>query len=899
MLDWIEIEARASEFQSRWRNCEGNERQDGSTFIKDLMNVFGVDFRDGLLEHQIRDHEGRIGYIDYLLPGKILIEMKSKGESLIRAYNQAIDYTRSLSPEDYPELLLVSNFTSFQLTNLRTGQKYNDFRLGGLKRRLRMFGIVAGYTSETDFETSIEVNIKASEKMADLHDALKEEGYSGQDLEIYLVRLLFCLFAEDTGIFEQRSFETYLRESNEDGSDLSPRLMQLFDILNTPEENRIPALQDRFRSFRYINGHLFADHLPSAHFDTSMRRILIECCNFDWSYISPAIFGAMFQGVMDPETRRELGAHYTSEENIMKVIKPLFLDTLWDEFERAKTTVNELQAFHTRISELTFLDPACGCGNFLLIAYRELRLLEFEILKLVYPQRAGAMTVAITRVTIDQFFGIEYEDFPVQVAQLSLILMKHQMDQLVSDYYRWNTIDFPIKEQATIIHGNALTLDWAEVINPEDLDYIIGNPPFVGKAFQSPEQKTDMRSVFGKNIRSGNLDYVTAWFMKAARLMHGHRHIQSSFVATNSISQGEQVAALWIPLRDLGMEIIFAYQTFKWSNEARGRAAVHCVIIGFSHRSRLTAKPILLFDSDAKGKVVDSISPYLFAGSFIIVQPRSRPLAKIKPMMFGNMPNDGGNLILSPDEKDQLELAHPKASKWIRPFVGAKEFIQGHERYCLWLTSNDVREALQIPEIRERAEGVRTHRLTSSRTTTQELANVPYRFGEIRHPESGNYIIVPGVSSELRVYVPMGILSNQTVASNAVFIVPDASYYEFAIINSYAHMAWMRFTSGRLESRYRYSKDLVYNTFPWPSPSDGQKSKIEQTGKNILEARSHFPDWTLAELYDDLMMPIELRQAHQENDAAVEDAYGTSWSSESACVEDLLRRYQLLINGLN
>ncbi|NLD33190.1 MAG: class I SAM-dependent DNA methyltransferase [Trichococcus flocculiformis] len=476
-LSWGEIETNAIAFAKRWKDCRGDERQDAQTFEKDLMSVFGVDWLEGLHERRITNEYGVQNYIDYILPGKILIEMKSKGESLIRAYNQAIVYSKCLKPEEHPEIIMVSDFEYIQVTNLRTGQAFQKFKLNQLKKHIRMFGVVAGYTSEVTFKTDIEVNTDASYKMAKLHDGLKANGYVGKELEIYLVRLLFCLFAEDTGIFEKNTFENYILASKEDGSDLSGRMMELFSILDTPEQKRMGTLREELKRFRYINGNLFAAFLPPAAFDVKMRQTLIDCCDFDWSFISPAIFGAMFQGVMDEKERRELGAHYTSEKNILKVIQPLFLDDLWAEFDRMKSTKAELEAFHDKIASLRFLDPACGCGNFLIITYRELRLLEFEVLKMLHDNTQMIIMDLLCKVSVDQFYGIEYEEFPCQIAQVGLLLMKHQMDKEVSNYFGMNLIDFPIKETATIVHGNALQIDWETVVPKDKLSYCFGNPP--------------------------------------------------------------------------------------------------------------------------------------------------------------------------------------------------------------------------------------------------------------------------------------------------------------------------------------------------------------------------------------------------------------------------------------
>lgn len=899
MLSWSEIESNAVAFQKRWKNNPGDERQDGQTFQRDFMEIFGVDWRAGRHEYQIRDNEGRLNYIDYLLPGKILIEMKSKGESLIRAYNQGVHYIKNLNPEDQPELLLVCDFDYFEVTNVRTKQTFKKFKLSRLKQHVRMFGVLAGYDSEVDYETDIEVNIDASYMMAKLHDTLKEHGYGGKELELYLVRLLFCLFAEDTGIFEKGAFERYLKNSNEDGSNLSSMLMQLFDVLDTPEKKRIPAIQEQFREFRYIDGHVFFDRLPSAWFNQKMRETLISCTAFDWSYISPAIFGSMFQGVMDPEERRELGAHYTSEENIMKVIKPLFLDELWDEFEAVKTTVAELQAFQGKLGNLVFLDPACGSGNFLIIAYRELRLLEFEVMKLIQDNRQLQIvdaTTGISKVSINQFYGVELEEFACEIAQLGMILIKHQMDQLISNWFGMNTIDFPIRDNPHIVQGNALRIDWVDVVPVNELTYIIGNPPFVGAMLTNDSQNEDIKQLMGHIKGYGELDYVCGWFYKASLIMDQNSNIKASFVATNSISQGQSVAILWRHLVEIDhIRIDFAYRTFKWMNEARGRAAVHCVIIGFSKIYSPSNEEYMLFAEDETLSIVDNIHPYLVNAPNIFIESVSKPLSGVSEMRFGSMPRDGGNLILTDEQREEIITLYPQSAEWIRPYIGAREFINRTHRWVLWLVGVNPMELRKFPKIAEKIEEVRLFRLQSKAAATRKFAETPSLFCQIAQPEEGNYILVPRVSSEKRRYIPIGFLDHEVIASDATFMIPDGTFYEFGVLISAAHMSWMRLAAGRLKSDYRYSKDLVYNTFPWPETNEADRLRIENSAQAIIDARELYVDYTYSALYDDTFMPSELRNAHTANNKAVREAYGATWMTEDECIADLLQRYKELV----
>jgi len=894
MLSWEKIETNAIAFAGKWKNSAGNEKQQAQTFEKDLMAVFGVDWHDGLHEHPVINGEGRQNYIDYLLPGKILIEMKSKGESLIRAYNQGYDYVKCLKPDEYPELLLVSDFEWIQVTNLKTMKTFKQYKLKDLKKHVRMLGSLAGYDSAVTFKTDIEVNTDASYKMAKLHDALKANGYTGKNLEVYLVRLLFCLFGEDTGIFEQKAFEHYLQRSREDGSDLSGRLTDLFNTLNTPDNQRMTNLPDELKKLRYINGGIFADNLPSAYFDGKMRQIMLDCCDFDWSYISPAIFGSMFQGVMDDVERRTLGAHYTSEENILKVIKPLFLDDLWDEFERAKQTREELEAFHDKIARLTFLDPACGCGNFLIITYRELRLLEFELLKMIYDNKQLTLINLLCKVSVEQFYGIEYEEFPCQIAQVGLLLMKHQMDKQVSHYFGLNMIDFPIKETAHIVHGNALTLDWEDVVAKEELDYIIGNPPFVGFKYSSSEQKEDMKFVFSDEIKISLLDYVSAWYKKAAEFIQT-TDIRVAFVSTNSITQGMQVSLLWdLMINKYNIDINFAYRTFKWSNEAKGKAAVHCVIIGFSTLFSTKQKSKLIFfplHSDEKlySMKVNNISPYLIDSDNVLVIPRRKPLCEVPTIIMGNQAMDGGNLIIEEKDYEDFIKKEPLAIPYIKKYMMGNEFINNKKRYCLWLKECSPTVLKKMPYVLERVRKVQAMRAASNDAGARRLSETPTLFRECRNPEK--YIAIPIVSSERRKYIPMGYLGSDTIVGNKLFIITDAECYHFGILTSNVHMAWVRAVCGRLKSDYTYSKDIVYNNFPWPKPTPDQHARIETAAQLVLDARANYPDSSLADLYDPLSMPPDLLKAHKKLDTEVCKAYGTIWKKEEDCVADLMKMY--------
>ena len=890
MLTWTDIETHAIAFQKRWKGCSGDERQDAQTFEKDLMEVFGVDWHDGFHEHPIISLDGVTNYIDYLLPGKILIEMKSRGKSLDAAFTQAMAYTRALKPEDQPALILVSDFDTIRVYNTSKQHHYKPFRVSSLKAHVRIFSLLTGRDADPEIRTEIELNTDASYKMAKLHDALKENGYSGHELEVYLVRLLFCLFADDTGVFEKGAFYNYIKVSNPDGSDLSGRLSLLFSTLDTPPDKRMKTLPDELNRFRYINGSLFTERLSPPFFSLKMRSILMECCEFDWTQISPAIFGAMFQGVMNPQERRELGAHYTSEENILKVIRPLFLDELYAEFDQSKNTIAELQAFHRKLAALTFLDPACGCGNFLIITYQKLRELEFEILKLLSESGQMVLFDDPTKVSVDQFYGIELEEFPCEIAKVSMLLMKHLMDQEISHYFGGNFIDYPIRDNASIINANALRLDWNSVIPATRLSYILGNPPFNGARTMSVEQKADLLHVFGDLKNSGNLDFVTPWHKKAADMMDSNTSVQSALVSTNSIVQGDQAGILWEYLFDREIEINFAYRTFKWSNAAKGKAAVHCVIIGFG-RKGAWRKQRTIFEGLSANKV-SQINQYLIDAPKVIVKSRSKPICDVPEIGIGNKPIDDGNYLFTKAEMDDFISKEPDAAQYFRPWYGAEEFINRKPRYCLYVAGVGPGELRRMPLVMQRIDRVREYRLQSKSAGTRDIAKVPTKFHVTNIPKS-HYLVIPETSSENREYIPIGFMSPAALCSNAVRLMPDAALFHFGVLTSSAHMAWVRTVAGRLKSDYRYSKDIVYNNFPWPQPTPAQKGKIEQTAQAILDARELYPEASLADLYDELTMPSELRKAHTTNDKAVWEAYGKAWQfdDESACVTHLMILY--------
>jgi hypothetical protein len=809
---------------------------------------------------------------------------------------------------------------------------------------------MAGYQTQV-IKAQDPINIKAAERMGKLHDALKGVGYTGHPLELYLVRLLFCLFAEDTTIFEKRQFQDYIEtKTGIDGSDLAHHLTSLFYVLNTASDKRLTNLDESLAAFPYVNGKLFAEPLPPAQFDSKMREALLDLCALDWSLISPAIFGSLFQSIMDSEARRNLGAHYTSEENILKLIKPLFLDALWAEFEKIKGNKNRLFEFHKKLRSLTFLDPACGCGNFLVITYRELRLLELEVLRASRESGQQVLDVqTLINIDVDQFYGIEIEEFPAQIAQVALWLTDHQMNMKISEEFGAYFARIPLKATPHITCANALQTDWASVLPSERCSYVLGNPPFLGKSNQSAAQKADMQSVCGDIKNAGLLDFVAAWYIKAARYMqaanlttysdsvrpshfssqftglenwgrplrselveglnaaHGSTgsprtggEIKVAFVSTNSITQGEQVGVLWSWMLAQGVKIHFAHRTFSWNNEARGKAAVHCVIVGFGLQD-VSNKTIYEYD-DIKGEPhavkAGNINPYLVDAPDLIIQKSRRPICNVPEMTYGSKPADGGNLILTQAEYAELLACEPAAEQYIRPYIGSEELINGNGRYCLWLKNINPQALRQMPYVMARIDAVRKMRLASTDQNTRNWAEMPSEFQTDRQPKS-DYLALPEVSSERRKFMPIAYLPVNVVASNLLYTIEGAGLYAFGLLCSSMHMAWLRTLSGRLKSDYRYSASLVYNNFPWPEPNDKQRENVETVAQAVLDARAAHPQASLADLYDPLTMPANLLKAHQVLDKAVDAAYGYKGAStDAARVAFLFERYQVITSLL-
>jgi len=906
-LSWNEIKSRALAFSRKWEG-ETSERAEAQSFWNDFFGVFGIERRRvAIFEKQVKlvragEHLKR-GRIDAFWKGMLLIEHKSADQDLDRAFGQAADYFEGLPERDLPRYIVVSDFARFRLYDLEPDTEV-EFRLADLHKKVKHFGFIAGYRTQ-EIKPQDPVNIKAAEQMGRLHDLLKASGYTGHALELLLVRLLFCLFADDTGIFQPaQAFRAWLDERTAaDGTDLGPQLAQLFQVLNQAEESRPKTLDEQLRAFPYVNGKLFEEPLPLASFDAKMRDSLLDCCTLDWGAISPAIFGALFQSIMDDKARRNLGAHYTSEENILKLIKPLFLDALWDEFEKAKSNKNKLFEFHKKLHALTFFDPACGCGNFLVITYRELRKLELELLRVVHAG-PGSRFLDIhqeLQIDVDQFYGIEIEEFPAQIAQVALWLVDHQMNVRVSEEFGLYFARIPLKTTPHIVNGNALRMDWNDVVPAERLSYVISNPPFSGAMVMGDSQRADMALALADLPGYGVLDYVSCWYWKAAKLIQ-HSAIKVGLVSTNSIVQGEQVGLLWAPLMgQLGVKIHFAHRTFRWSNEAKGVAAVHCVIVGFAQTvpSKRVIYEYETVDGEPHAIEATNINAYLVDAPDVFLLNHGSPICAVPAMRFGSMPRDGGHLIMKEEEKDALLASEPEAVKFLRPYIGSDEFINGYSRYCLWLLDVPPDQLRRLPQIMARVEKVREFRLASKAATTRKFAATPAVFCQLAQPKS-DYLLVPGVSSERRHYIPIGFMPAKVIANNLVFTVPGATTFHFGVVSSEMHMAWVRYTCGRLESRYRYSKDIVYNNFPWPeSPSDRQVKAIEAAAQGVLDARAKFPGASLADLYDPLTMPPALVKAHHKLDAAVDAAYGKrnfrNDAERVAFLFELYRKYTSLL----
>ncbi len=907
-ISWNEIRNRAYAFINEWKD-ETDEHSEAKTFWDDFFNVFGVSRRRvATFEKKVNKVGGNRGFIDLLWKGTLLIEHKSLGKNLDRAHQQAVDYFPGLKEAEIPRYIIVCDFRHFRMYDLEhDGKIVTEFVIKNLADNLEHFSFIAGY-QKTDVKPEDPVNIQAAEKMAHLHDQLKLAGYKGHDLRIMLVRLLFCLFAEDTGVFERNLFRDLLiNHTSEDGSDLGMAIAQLFQTLNTPEEERLKNLPQHFVEFSFINGKLFEENIRMASFDSEMRHSLLNATILNWGYISPAIFGSLFQSVMDNVARRNLGAHYTTEANILKLVYPLFLDQLRDEFNKCKNNKKKLKQFHKKLASLKFLDPACGCGNFLVITYRELRLLELEVLLKLYPaEKSGLRQMVINineliLVNVDQFYGIEIEEFPAQIAQVALWLTDHQMNLHASEAFGFYFARLPLTTAPNIFNENALEKSWKEIINPSELNYILGNPPFSGSKYQTPIQRSEIKSIAGHIKSSGILDYVTAWYFLAADYIQA-TNIEVGFVSTNSITQGEQVGILWPELLNKWkININFAHRTFQWTSEARGKAAVHCVILGFALINR---KNKIIFNYEtpkSKPRKINAkkINPYLVDGPSVTLPNRRQAICNVPPIGIGNKPIDGGYYLFNPDEKLEFCAKEPSAKKYFRRWVGAQEFLNGIERWCLWLGDCPPNELRKMPECMKRVRNVRNYRLNSKSAQTRKLADIPTRF-HVENMPKRNYLVIPGVSSERREHIPIGFMAPKIMASNLVNISSSTNLFHFGVLASAMHMAWMRYVAGRLKSDYRYSVGIVYNNFPWPEkPTEKQVAIIESAAQMVLDSRKKYPDSTLSDLYDPITMPPDLRKAHQKLDRAVDKCYRKQpFTTELNRIENLFNLYDKLTDPI-
>lgn len=897
MLSWNEIRKRSIKFSKEWED-ENSEEAEAKSFWDDFFHIFGISRRRvAAFEAPVKKLDDKQGFIDLFWKGQMIVEHKSRGRDLDKAYTQALDYFHDLKESELPKYVLVSDFERFRLYDLEEGTQH-EFNLSDLHKNIEIFGFIAGYQKKV-FKEEDPVNMKAALIMGKLHDSLFNVGYIGHELEVFLVRLLFCLFAEDTGIFEKALFTEYIdTRTNIDGSDVGSKLAELFQILDIAQDTRLGNLDEQLQKFPYVNGRLFKEMIRTPSFGSDMRELLLEACYFDWSNISPAIFGSLFQSVMNQEQRRNLGAHYTSEQNIMKVIKPLFLDELWKQFNKIKGNKSQLNKFHNELANLKFLDPACGCGNFLVITYRELRLLELEILKI--GRKTGQRVLNVSEsvnsiIDVDQFYGIEIEEWPAKIAEVAMWLMDHQMNLKLSEEFGQYFARLPLKKSAKIVNGNALEIAWDTIVSKKDLNYIFGNPPFIGYSYQSDDQKIDMRRIFDGVKGAGVLDFVAAWYVLGAKYIQD-TNIKIALVSTNSISQGEQAGILWSELFDnYNIKIHFAHRTFQWNNEAKGKAAVHVVIVGFA--SYNTSNKYIYEYEDIKGDPheikVGNINPYLLSGSDKVIHKRQEPICGTPKMSKGSSPTDGGNLILTEKERKELLIAHPNAKKYIKRYVGSYEYINGIKRYCLWLEDISPSELKGYQLILERLKKVKEMRLASKKKATQKWASTPTLFVENRQPDS-KYLLIPRVSSENREYIPIGYLNKDFIISDSAIALPNATIYTFGVLTSRMHMTWVRYTAGRLKSDYRYSNNLVYNNFPWPTElSNSKKNAVEEKARMILNIRKKHADSSLADLYDPLTMPPDLMQAHKELDKTVDKLYRSkTFKNEEERIEFLFELHE-------
>jgi len=904
--------AAAASFAKRWSG-QGYEKGQSQLFWTELLTeVFGIENPSTFIQFEDQVHLDHMSFIDgYIKSTHVMIEQKGLNKdlrkpikqsdgSLLTPFEQAKRYSAALPYSLRPRWIVTCNFQEFLVYDMENpnGEPFSIL-LSDLGREYYRLQFLVDSGSE-HLQREMEVSMAAGEIVGKLYDALLQQYINPESeqtlksLNILCVRLVFCLYAEDAGIFGRHDmFHDYLAAY--DAANTRNALIRLFQVLDTPEAERDPYLQDDLAAFPYTNGGLFHGDIEIPRINDDIRRLLLQnaSLDFDWSAISPTIFGAVFESTLNPVTRRSGGMHYTSIENIHRVIDPLFFDNLNQQLSDIiaepilKTRQRKLRDFQDHIASLTFFDPACGSGNFLTETYLSLRRLENRVISELYAGQTmlGAFINPI-KVSIQQFYGIEINDFAVTVATTALWISEAQMLAETEKIVKQDIDFLPLHSYTNIHEGNALQTDWTTVVPPSHLNYIMGNPPFIGANNMSKEQKAEILSLWGNDSKAGLLDYVSGWYNKAAKYIR-ETQIKCAFVSTNSISQGEQVAIMWRPLFEQGLSINFAYQTFRWDSEASLKAHVHCVIIGFSNNN---SSEKFIFDQSGQKNKAENINGYLIDAPNIFIDRRNKPLCNVPPISKGCQPTDGGNLIIEDEELEDFLKKEPEAKKYIKRLIGAKEFINNKKRWCLWLVGASPAEIRKMPEVIKRVEKVREMRLNSNDAGTRRLASTPTVFRETYNYES--YIVVPSHSSENRRYIPLGFLGSDYISTNANMIIPNATLYHFGILTSNVHMAWMRVVCGRLEMRYRYSKDIVYNNFPWPEPTEAQKQRIEDAASAILDVRKRYPDSSLADLYDPTIMPIDLLNAHRECDRAVMSAYGfTTKMSESECVAHLFDMY--------
>ena len=888
-LSWNEIRQRAVAFSREWREAS-RERADAQTFWNEFFHVFGKSRRAvASFEEPVKNLGGNTDFIDLFWKGRLIGESKSRGKSLDVAHSQANDYVQSLlrdgRDDEVPRYLLVTDFARLAVHDLEPTDATDlfdadanataEFALEGLHKHVRRFAFIAGYEPQR-LDPEDPANLRAVALLANLHDRLEDGGYRGHDLQRFMVRVLFCLFAEDTGIFEPLQFENFVtNRTAADGSDLGPQLAALFDTLDADRPSRQRNLPDDLAAFPYVNGRLFAERLRMATFDAPMREALLACCRFKWDTISPVIFGSLFQSIMDDRGRRQIGAHYTGERDILKLCRSLFLDRLTARLNRCASP-RDYDAFLRDLGTLRLLDPACGCGNFLVLAYRELRRLEMDAIARRFGDDPDSGDLrAAARLSVGQFYGIEIEEWPALIAEVGMWLMDHQMNNEL--FARFGSADatIPLRSAATIKHANALRVDWSDVLPAGQCSYVLGNPPFVGHQWRTADQQADMRAIWGDDGAYRRLDYVTAWYKKVIEYV-GDRDVACAFVSTNSITQGEQASTFGRYLIDSGAAITFAHRTFAWESEARGAAHVHVVIVGFRPDGAADVERVIYDYPTLRGPPqatpAKNINPYLIDGANVVLPARAAPPDGVLRMTKGSQPTDGGQLIFTDAEHVDFLRDAPEAEPWMRRYVGGQDLISGEHRWCLWLKDVAPGDLRKSPAVMERLRQVAAARDASPTESVRAFARTPTLFTQDRQPR-GDYIAIPEVSSERRHYIPMAVLPPTIVASNKLQMIVGGSTFLFGILMSSMHMAWVRQISGRLKSDFSYSPS-VYHNFPWPAAPDAcRRSKVESAAGAVLSARSGHSGSTLADLYDPLAMPADLARAHAALDRAVDLCY--------------------------